>query len=93
MTKCSCYAYRENLVKECHNKKTGISEKETAALMEKNKLDECHMEIIKALGRMEYAGKSHIMRYMEHIHPAGDKNTDLTKKLKQLCDYGIVLSV
>lgn len=93
MTKCSCYAYRENLVKECHNKKTGSSEKETAALMEKNKLDECHMEIIKALGRMEYAGKSHIMRYMEYIHPAGDKNTDLTKKLKQLCDYGIVLSV
>lgn len=93
MSKCSCYAYRENLIKECHNKKTGISEKEITALIEKNKLDECHMEIIKALGCMEYAGKSHITRYMEHIYPVGDKNTDLAKKLKQLCDYGIVLSV
>ncbi len=72
----------ENLVKECHNKKTGISEKETAALMEKNKLDECHMEIIKALGCMEYAGKSHIMRYMEHIHPAGDKKYRPYKEIK-----------
>lgn len=93
MQKCSCFAYRENLVKECHNKKTGISEKETAALMEKNKLDECHMGIIKALGRMEFAGRIHIARYMEHIQPEKDKNTDLARKLKQLCDYGIVMSV
>ena len=50
--------------------------------MEKNKLDECHMEIIKALGCMEYAGKSHIMRYMEHIHPAGDKKYRPYKEIK-----------
>ena len=94
MQKCSCYAYRENLVKECHNKKTGISEKEAAALMEKNKLDEIHMGIIKTLGRMGFASKRHIARYMEHVRLSGkDKNTDLTKKLKQLCDYGIVMSV
>lgn len=92
MWKCSCYAYRENLIRECHNKKTGISEKEAAVLMEKKKLDECHMGIIKALGCMGFAGKSHIMRYMGHGQPEKDKNTDTVKKLKQLCDYGIVVS-
>lgn len=94
MQKCSCYAYRENLVKECHNKKTGISEKEASLLMEKNKLDEYHMGIIKALECMGFAAKSHIARYMEHIRLSGkDKKTDVAKKLKQLCDYGIVMSV
>lgn len=93
MQKCSCYAYRENLVKECHNKKTGISEKEAAALMERNKIDECHMGIIKALEIMGVAGKNHIARYMGHVWSEKDKNTDIAKKLKQLCDYGIVMSV
>lgn len=94
MQKCSCFAYRENFIKECHNKKTGISEKEIATLMEKNKLDESHMGIIKALGCMEFASKSHIARCMEHGQLSEkDKNTDLAKKLKQLCDYGIVISV
>ena len=50
MTKCSCYAYRENLVKECHNKKTGISEKETAALMEKISLMNAIWRLLKHLG-------------------------------------------
>lgn len=95
MQKCSCFAYRENLLRECHNKKTGISGKEAAALMERNKIDECHMGIIKALGIMVFAGKNHIARYMGHVRSEKDNNTDLelAKKLKQLCDYGIVMSV
>lgn len=92
MNECSCYAYRENLVAERHNKKTGISGKEAAALMEKGRLDDCHMDIIKALDLMGFAGRGHIRRYMGHARPEMDVGAALAKKLKQLCDYGIAMS-